>query len=144
MVKGVEMMTFENVESLNAVLKDFDRYSFIQYDYDGVLSNKDLYIHNNSYCVTGRGIDEFKEVTITQKIPVYFRPCLLENKGNHTEWGRIQSAIFKAEILQQMKLNDVNVTTIIDDDLLQLETIKNICRNKFKINYFFLKSKEIL
>ena len=100
------------------------------YDFDGVTSIG-VTPRKGDIIITGRCIDEYKEVYtylesigILGDVIVYFNPILLETRGNHTEEARIYSGNHKANIINNLLTNGVDIGYYFEDDLLQADIVK--------------------
>ena len=100
------------------------------FDFDGVVS-VGVYPGPDDIIITGRTIEEAAEVAeflVPRKIfcPVYFNPIRLADRTTGTDKSRTSSGNHKAAIISMLKENGVPIGNVFEDDLLQLEIIKNI------------------
>lgn len=110
------------------------------YDFDGCVSIG-VTPRENDIIITGRCIDEYKEVynylesiNILGKVLVYFNPILLKDRGNHTVEARIYSGKHKANIINQLISNGVEIDYYFEDDELQADIVlKKELLNKNKL-----------
>lgn len=99
------------------------------YDFDGVVSIG-ITPRIGDIIVTGRCIDEYKEVysylesiDMLGKVVVYFNPIMLKTRGNHTTEARAYSGKHKANIINSLIQNSVDIGLYFEDDILQAKLV---------------------
>lgn len=101
----------------------------VGFDFDGVVS-LGITPTPGDVIITGRCIDETEEVYNVLRsrgclwTRVFFNPMLLKDRGNHTEEARTYSGKHKANIIQKLKEEKIEVVRFFEDDELQASIIK--------------------
>lgn len=98
------------------------------FDFDGVVregATPDKY----DIIITGRTIEEapivYKELIKREIfVPVYFNPIHLKDRQNHNLYARTKSGKHKANTIQLLKDNKVNIGRFHEDDPVQISIIK--------------------
>jgi len=114
---------------LNKTKKSKNSKEIYGYDFDGVISIGITPRSNDDVIITGRCIDEQEHVLNILKergikCKVYFNPMTLAERGNHTIKARTFSGKHKANTINSLKKEGINVIRFFEDDPIQLALIR--------------------